>query len=306
VGVSDVVTLLGDLPRQEAADRIVPPIDMLPKIGQTRKGDEQTLQVALNIPEAPPVAELMPEVYGQSQRMLAVQTQAESHPMHVWGDRGKVQKQQRRLETLELELRDRTEKLGKQSQQRWDEFLALIEILQDFDCLAQLKPTELGEATAAIRGDNELWLGLALMSGELDHLDPHHLAACCAALVTEVSRPDTWARYDVSGPTIEALEGLRNIRRQLFQQQRRRQINLPLWLETDLIGIIEQWALGTEWLELCGNTSLDEGDVVRILRRTLDILSQIPHVPHASKELKDNAVRAMQLIDRFPVNETLK
>jgi superfamily II RNA helicase len=306
VGVSDVVTLLGDLPRQEAADRIVPPIDMLPKIGQTRKGDEQTLQVALNIPEAPPVSELMPEVYGQSQRMLAVQTQAESHPMHVWGDRGKVQKQQRRLETLELELRDRTEKLGKQSQQRWDEFLALIEILQDFNCLAQLKPTQLGEATAAIRGDNELWLGLALMSGELDHLDPHHLAACCAALVTEVSRPDTWARYDVSGPTIEALEGLRDIRRQLFQQQRRRQINLPLWLETDLIGIIEQWALGTEWLELCGNTSLDEGDVVRILRRTLDILSQIPHVPHAPKELKDNAVRAMQLIDRFPVNETLK
>jgi superfamily II RNA helicase len=306
VSVTDVLELMGDTPRLVAADNIVPPLDMLPKPGQTRKGDEQTLQVALNIPEAPSLDVLMPEVNAQMQRMLAVQAQIEAHPMHVWGDRGKVVKQQRRLENLEQELRDRTEKLGKQSQQRWQEFLALIEILQDFDCLNQLKPTQLGEATAAIRGDNELWLGLALMSGELDHLDPHHLAACGAALVTEVSRPDTWTRYEVSTDVVEALEGLRNIRRQLFQQQRRRQITLPVWLEMDLIGIIEQWALGTEWLELCGNTSLDEGDVVRILRRTLDFLSQIPHVPHAPKELKDNAVRAMQLIDRFPVNESLK
>jgi superfamily II RNA helicase len=143
------------------------------------------------------------------------------------------------------------------------------------------------------------------MSGELDHLGPHHLAACCAALVVEVSRPDTWTRYGISEQTLEALEGLRGLRRQVFQQQRRRQILLPVWFELDLIGLVEQWALGTDWLELCENTSLDEGDVVRILRRTLDFLSQIPYVPHASRELKDNATRAMQLIDRFPINETI-
>jgi superfamily II RNA helicase len=214
-------------------------------------------------------------------------------------------KQQRRLETLEQELRDRTDKLDKQSRQRWQEFLALIEILEAFDCLREMKPTALGEAAAAIRGDNELWLGLAMMSGEFDDLDPHHLAACCAALVTEVSRPDTWTRYGVSDAVTEALEGVRQIRRQLFQQQRRRQILLPVWLELELIGIVEQWALGIEWLELCENTSLDEGDVVRILRRTVDFLSQIPHVPHLSKSLKDNAVRAIQLLDRFPVNESI-
>jgi superfamily II RNA helicase len=303
--VSDVVELLGDAPRLAAADTLVPPLDLLPKPGQTRKGDEETFQVALNIPDTIEVT-YEPEVNAQMQRVAAVQAQLEAHPMHVFGDRGKVLKQQRRLESTEKELRDRTEKLSKQTQQRWQEFLALIEILEEFNCLENLKPTRLGEATAAIRGDNELWLGLALMSGELDHLDPHHLATCCAALVTEVSRPDTWTRYGLSETVLETLESLRDIRRQLFQQQRRRQINLPVWLEMDLIGIIEQWALGIEWLELCGNTSLDEGDVVRILRRTLDFLSQIPHVPHAAKELKDNAVRAMQLIDRFPVNETLE
>jgi superfamily II RNA helicase len=51
---------------------------------------------------------------------------------------------------------------------------------------------------------------------------------------------------------------------------------------------------------------LDEGDVVRILRRTLDFLSQIPHVPNVSQSLRSNAIRAAQLIDRFPVNESIE
>ncbi len=69
------------------------------------------------------------------------------------------------------------------------------------------------------------------------------------------------------------------------------------------MALVEQWALGVEWLELCANTSLDEGDVVRILRRTLDFLSQIPHVPYISGELKSSARQAIHLLDRFPVNE---
>ncbi len=306
VSTADVVALHGDLPPVKAVDTVAPPLELLPKPGQTRKGDSTSLVVAQAIPDAPSLEELSPEVHAQMQRMLAVQAQMEAHPMHTWGDRGRVLKQQRRLTTLEKELDDRQGKLVKQSQRRWQEFLALIEILEHFDCLENFKPTGLGEATAAIRGDNELWLGLALMSGEFDHLAPHHLAACCAALVTEVSRPDTWTRYGISENTLEALEGVRGIRRQVFQQQRRRQIMLPVWFELDLIGLVEQWALETDWLELCENTSLDEGDVVRILRRTLDFLSQVPHVPHASRELKDNAVRAMQLINRFPIKEAIE
>jgi hypothetical protein len=34
-------------------------------------------------------------------------------------------------------------------------------------------------------------------------------------------------------------------------------------------------------------------------------LSQIPYVPHASESIQANARRAIQLIDRFPVNESI-
>jgi superfamily II RNA helicase len=306
VTVDDVKTLRGEIPRLSAVDRLQLPPELPLKPGQSRAGSESTQAIAYQVPDVPGAGDLAPEVYAQLQRMEAVQAQIDAHPVHRWGDRSQILKRQRRIETLQEQIRDREAKLDHQTQRHWEEFVSLMEVLQSFDCLDELVPTELGQATAALRGDNELWLGLSVMSGELDHLDPHHLAAACAALVTEVSRPDTWTRYDVSNAVLEALQQLRGIRRQLFQIQRRHQVAFPVWLEDELIGLIEQWALGVDWSELCGNTSLDEGDVVRILRRTLDFLSQIPHVPNVSQSLRSNAIRAAQLIDRFPVNESIE
>jgi superfamily II RNA helicase len=125
-------------------------------------------------------------------------------------------------------------------------------------------------------------------------------------LVMETPRPDSKVNFELSNEVAEALAKLRGIRRQMFQLQRRYNVALPIWLEFELIAIVEQWALGMEWTELCENTTLDEGDVVRILRRTLDLLSQIPHVPHLPDSFLRNAYRAMQLIDRFPVNEVVE
>lgn len=196
----------------------------------------------------------------------------------------------------------------------WQEFLNLIEILRAFGCLEDVKPTILGEAAAAIRGDNELWLGIALKSGDFDNLDPHHLAGAACALVTETPRPDSWTDYSPPDSVLQALRALSGTRKQLLQSQHRYQVALPVWPEYkyldqivgELIGLVEQWALGTEWTELCAHTSLDEGNIVRILRRTVDLLSQIPHVPHLSEVLKRNAIRAIQLLDRFPVNESIE
>lgn len=304
--VADVVQLRPDVPRLEAVDRLPIPDDLVPRPGQSRKGDDNSALIASKVPNLDYDEAIAPEVYAQLQRMQGVQAQIDNHPVHQWGDRAKILKAQRRIELLEDELKDRNSKMGHQSQRHWNDFLGLVELLQEFQALDGLQPTELGQAIAAIRGDNELWLGLAVMSGELDELDPHNLAAVCAALVTEVSRPDSWSRYALSEPVIEAIENLRPLRRRLFQRQRRQDVMIPIWLEEELVSIVEQWALETEWTELCRNTSLDEGDIVRMLRRTLDLLSQIPYVPHASRTLKDNAVRAVQLIDRFPINETLE
>uniref|UniRef100_UPI0026227C54 hypothetical protein n=1 Tax=uncultured Thermosynechococcus sp. TaxID=436945 RepID=UPI0026227C54 len=60
------------------------------------------------------------------------------------------------------------------------------------------------------------------------------------------------------------------------------------------------------WNELCAETNLDAGDIVRLLRRTLDFLAQIPHAPHTSPQLRQSAQQARYLLDRFPVNDLLE
>ncbi|MGL5804763.1 MAG: DEAD/DEAH box helicase, partial [Xenococcaceae cyanobacterium] len=171
-----------------------------------------------------------------------------------------------------------------------------------------------GQAAATIRSDNELWLALALMSGELDSLEPQHLAAALCALITETPRSDSWCEYPPPEEVLEALgikkrksekgmqtSVLREIRPHLFQTQHRYGLSMPIWREYELVGLSEQWALGVEWNELCQNTNLDEGDLVRMLRRTIDVLWQIPQIPNISMVLERNARSAIAAMKRFPI-----
>ena len=69
------------------------------------------------------------------------------------------------------------------------------------------------------------------------------------------------------------------------------------------MGLVEAWALGTDWTDLIANTSLDEGDVVRIMRRTVDLLAQVPYCEAISEQLRSKARQALRAINRFPVAE---
>ena len=327
VTTGDVVGLHAEYPRIAHVDPLTPPVDMPPKPGQHRQGDDRTAAVAARIPQPPGLEEVAPEVKAQLDLVKTVEDTLARHPARALGDPQTLLKQRRRVQRIEEELKERTAALAQSADRYWQEFVHIMAVLEHFGCLQDNRPTPLGEVAAAIRGDNELWLGLALNSGELDNLTPPELASACAALVTESARPDTWSAYEVSPPVESALEGLRGLRRSLFQEQRREEVMAPIWMEYELIGLVERWAAMGEaadaaiglapaakaaadsdqpgWSELCDNTSLDEGDIVRVLRRTLDFLSQIPHVPHISDRLRNSARQAAAVVNRFPVNENL-
>ncbi|GAB1542966.1 DEAD/DEAH box helicase [Scytonema sp. NUACC21] len=309
VTASDVLDLYAQLPRIDVPGELLPPPEMPLKRGNSLIGNEETAAIAQQIPDPSEAAYMAPEVVEQLSRVVAVQKQLEAHPLHQDGNASTIVKRKSRVAELEAEIKQLRSQVDQQSQRHWEEFLNLIEILQHFECLNNLVPTELGQIAAALRGENELWLGLVLASGELNNLDPQHLAATVAALVTETPRPDSKVNFDISPTVDEAWSRLQKIRRSVLKVQYRHGVALPVGLENkfiNLVALVEQWALGMEWIELCESTSLDEGDVVRILRRTLDLLSQIPHVPHLPDTLRRNANRAMQLIDRFPVNEVVE
>lgn len=316
---ADVVDMLAE-DEMGYVEYVPLPEELMLKPGQVRRGKEETEAIAQHLQRSighrPPAADLAsfaPEVFAQAKVVEAVKDQLENHPLHYWGNPSNLLKRHKRRLALQEEIHERHAEYRENQAHHWQEFLNLIEVLRAFGCLDNVTPTPLGKATAAIRGDNELWLGLALMSGEFDQLDPHHLAGVMCALVTETPRPDSWTNYSPAEPAIEALVHLKGTRQSLLKLQHRYDIMWPIWPEYKfldkivggLMGLVEQWALGVSWTDLCSNTSLDEGDVVRILRRTVDILSQIPHVPAVPNSLRSNAIRAIQLLDRFPVNEVV-
>ena len=259
------------------------------------------------------LAPVSPEVVEQQQRVQAVGAQIDDHPLQQLKNPGYLIKRHQQRLILQERLHESQAKYQRHQSRRsyyWEEFLNLIEVLRHFQALQGFTPTPLGQAAATIRGENELWLGLALTSGALDQLQPSHLAAAVCALITETPRSDIWTDYLPSREILAALglkksEGgdcnLWEVRRQLNQIQNRYDVAMPVWLERQLIGLVEQWALGVEWHELCEATNLDEGDLVRMLRRTVDLLWQIPQIPDISETLLLNAKAAIAAIKRFPV-----
>ena len=281
--------------------------------GELRHGDQASGGLALAVGHmanrhdmSTPQYDLAGEVQAHAQLVHHLEEELELHPAHRWGDRKQLKKHRRRMEELHDEIEERQRLLHFRSNRHWDTFLALIEILRFFGALAGedgLEPTEVGRTVAALRGDNELWLGLALMSGHLDELDPAQLAAVFEAISTEVNRPDLWCGYPPPPQAEEALHDLRGLRRELERQQERAKVTVPIWWEPELTGLVHAWAKGTSWSDLIANTSLDEGDVVRILRRTVDLLAQVPYCEAISEQLRTNARAALKAINRFPVCE---
>ena len=303
---------------QEVAEIPIPPLDNL-KLGKWLSGDEVTAiaikQIAnYLIPPIPPA-----EVTEQQQKLDSVNKQIDAHPLHQVDNLNRLLKKHHKRLQLREQLHKTQIKYQKQKSNQsyyWEEFLNLIKVLQEFDALKEYSPTFLGQAAATIRGDNELWLASVFVSGQLEHLEPQHLAATVCALITETPRADVWCDFPPPPEVLEVLgvkqqnseeigdrdsASIREIRTRLFQVQRRHGVSLPVWREYELVGICEQWALGIDWNELCDSISLAEGDIVRILRRTVDVLSQIPQIPNISTTLANNAQEASKMMKRFPI-----
>ena len=287
--------------------------------GQLSPGDETTQAISSLVAEYeqnyPPVSE---EIVSQQQRIDEVEQLIKQHPLDKVDKIGQLLRNNRKRQNLKQELitiQHQYQRVKSSSSYYWQEFLALIEVLQEFGALQEHQPTTLGEAAAVIRGENELWLALVLTSGRLDFLPPHHLAPVITALISEPPRFDTWVGYQPSPEVLDVLglakiddtafynpeEEITEIRRKLNQAQKRREVTMPVFLQPDVIGLSEAWCLGVTWDDLCSSTTLDEGDIVRILRRTVDILWQIPQVPGISIQLSDTSRDAFNKMKRFPI-----
>jgi len=224
---------------------------------------------------------------------------------------GEFLDEQRRNRKELRRMRLRPERPAKQpvapplAHSNWRRFLGLKSVLHHYGYLAEDHPTAPGVTAASLRAEHELLVSEALRSGAMDSLTPPEFAAIATALVAEELRPTAWVKVIPTGEAVPALQQIAKIARELRNVQRRHRLELPTRIHSDASGLTQLWAEEVDWDYLMGLTNLDEGDVVRIFRRTGDLLQQIQHAPMLDPKLQDTARIAGDLLDREPVREVL-
>ena len=89
--------------------------------------------------------------------------------------------------------------------------------------------------------------------------------------------------------------------KELQSEQMQAGVDFPLYLSIDAAGLVESWVNGTSWRDLCKETSLDQGDVCRMFRRTVEVLREIPLSYGVPPRIAQMAANAFLKMDRFPV-----
>ncbi|OEL23840.1 DExH-box ATP-dependent RNA helicase DExH15 chloroplastic, partial [Dichanthelium oligosanthes] len=165
----------------------------------------------------------------------------------------------------------------------------------------------LGETAAAIRGENELWLAMVLRNKVLLDLKPSQLAAVCGSLVSEGIKLRPWKNssyvYEPSSVVTGVISYLEEQRNSLIDLQERHNVKIPCEIDAQFAGMVEAWASGLTWREIMMDSAMDDGDLARLLRRTIDLLAQIPKLPDIDPVLQKNAQIACSVMDRVPISE---
>lgn len=229
--------------------------------------------------------------------------EAYSMPCHGCPVQKPCSKQTERVSQLEKRIKEITKRVERETNRYWRTFTALTDILKLQGCLDGSTPTKLGRMTAAIRGTNELFLAEVAISGILKNLQSHELAAVITALVHEEGRLHDAIRVRVSPSVDMALQEVHQLARKQIRLQREFDVDIPVEFSPVFSGLTEMWAQGATWEQIRLMTSQDEGDIVRSLRRTLDLTRQFIRAEGMPPEIVDACRQVELAINRDEVSE---
>ena len=202
----------------------------------------------------------------------------------------------------EKRYKETCKNIEKQKDIYWNKFLAHKDILERIGYIENGVPTDAGITCSMVRAENELFLSEIILKGILDELQPYELASVICALVTEDLRSDVYPNQPISKNTRKALNRIKEVRKKIAILQRDYDINTEMYINSYYSPLMEQWILETPWEDIAKQVDSSEGDIVRIFKRTVDVLRQLTILPNLSEELKVNAKTAITAILKEPVD----
>lgn len=186
----------------------------------------------------------------------------------------------------------------------WQRFLNIYQLLKTAGYIdAGDKPTPLGILTSRVRTENEFFLAELIRLELLEKLDPPVLAAALAMVVNDSTKEYLYTSHPWSSQTREIYRILRKEARRVREFQEKYQVEISVNAHPLAAGLLEAWANGASWADLLAGTNMDEGDLVRIVRRTCDLLHQLGRIPEIPSGLAHSARLAYSQVYRDPIRE---
>lgn len=209
----------------------------------------------------------------------------------------KQQYYQQESQRLEQQLHDLQHGL-------WERFELCAQILQSFDYLTtEWQPTADGIWASKLRVENTLLVAELVRGGYFNTTNPRLLAALCGALSAgdrEIEINEQDGEEEIFEPFNKALK----IARSLAKHQERVGIFFPIVLDGDTARVLWLWADNKlDWHKLFQELYAEEGDIVRLILRTSDLLSQLIGIQETHPTLADTARKAIALIRRPPIDD---
>jgi len=211
--------------------------------------------------------------------------------------------QTERIEHLQKRIKDLDKRVQRETTKYWTTFEALANILRTLGYLDGNKPTKLGRMAASIRGSNELFLSEIAISGMFDLLKPTELAALLTVLIGDEPRGNEQMRVHVTHNVDHAIIEIGKMAKKITRLQKDFDVDMPIEFGAQLAGLTEMWAQGAPWDQIRMSSPRDEGDVVRAIRRTLDLCRQFIRASDMPEKVVDLCKQVEELLNRDEVKE---
>lgn len=159
--------------------------------------------------------------------------------------------------------------------------------------------TEAGKWLADLRVDRPLLIGEALRNIDFESVKVETFAAFVGSLAADRER--NYGELDISDETLKVLTHLEEVIFDVAKIELKYGVQPETEINFSAAATLEEWARGISWKKLVSDTKAEEGDLVRLISRTGEVLLQIAGLKNSNPKIADIAFFASELILRDPV-----
>jgi superfamily II RNA helicase len=226
------------------------------------------------------------------------QTLTDEFPCPTCSSRPACQKDHAMALRLRQEAHRHTKTIQALHTGLWHRFQGRAEVLQQFGYLTPTcQLTADGEWARLIRIDHSLLIAELIRAEAFSGIEPQILAGVMASIAHDDDRPGAFPRIS---PGLASLLGqVRQLGESLAPHED------PPLLRADVAALTERWVgdATLTWIGLARVTTMAEGDIYRLLARTLEYLSQLHQLRVTHPGLADTASLAIKALRRGVLEE---